>query len=117
MMAVAAGGAAVGLRMVSASFVDSVPCIESRSHRSEARDWPVPLEVARVERAALDLQAVNDFRGRCLRVNYCTRGTHEDKVLRLSNDVGEYVKLKRFRDEVAYGRVWMHGRLGNYTTA
>lgn len=110
-MAVAAGGAAAGVRIVSAAFVDPVPCTETRSHRSEARDWPVPPQIARVERAALDLQSANDFRGRCLRVNYCTRGSHEDKVLRLSNDLGAYVKLKRFRDEVAYARVWMHARL------
>lgn len=111
LMAVAAGGAAVGIRMVPASYVDPVPCIETRSGRVEGRDWPIPPEIARVERAALDLQALHDFRGRCLRVNYCTLGSHEDKVLRLGNVLGEDVKLKRFRDELTYARVWMFGRL------
>lgn len=118
-MAQAAGGAAVGLRVVGACFVDPVPCTETRSYRSEARDWPVPPEVARVERAALDLQALDDFRGRCLRANYCLRGSHEEKLMRMMatmeaaalDALGGWVKLKRFRDEVAFARVWMHGRL------
>lgn len=119
LMAVAAGGGAVGLRVVPASYVDPVPCTETRSYRSEARDWPVPPEVARVERAALDLQKLNDFRGRCLRAMYCLRGSHEERVMRMMSamssealaEIGGYVKLKRFRDEAGYGRVWVHGRI------
>lgn len=101
----------VGVRIVSAAFVDPVPCTETRSYRSEARDWPVPPEIARVERAALDLQAFNDFRGRCLRVNYCTRGSREDKTLRMGNDLGRYVTLKQFKDGLVLARVWIHARL------
>lgn len=111
LMAVAAGGATVGVRVVPAAYVDPIPCTETRTGRSEARDWPVPPQVARVERAALDLAKVSDFRARCLRLHYCALGSHEDKVLRLGIALGEDVKIKRFRDELAYSRVWMHGRL------
>lgn len=111
LMAQAAGAETVGIRIVPASYVDPVPCKETRSYRSESRDWPVPPELARVERAALDLMAFDDFRGRCLRVNYCTRGSHEDKVLRLGVSLGRDVKLKSYRDAIAAARIWMHARL------
>lgn len=119
LMAVAAGGATVGLRIVPAHFVDPVTATETRSYRNEARDWPVPPEVLRVERAALDLAAVNDFRARCLRAFYCVKGSHEERLMRMmarmtSEELAPYggcIKLKRFRDEVSYARVWMHGRL------
>lgn len=118
-MAVAAGGAAVGMRVLPVWAVDPVTATETRSFRDESRDWPVPPEVARVERAALELQKVDDLRGRCLRARYCMKCGDEERVMRMMsnmdaaalNKIGGYLRLKRFRDEVAYARVWMFGRL------
>jgi hypothetical protein len=118
-MAQAAGGAAVGMRILPAHFVDPVRATETRSYRNESRDWPVPPEVLRVERAALELSEFNDFRGRCLRAYYCIAGSHEERLMRMmakmsNEELAPFdgcVKLKRFRDEVSYARVWMHGRL------
>lgn len=102
-----------GMRMVPAGYVDPVPCAETRRavYGLGETSRPLPADVARVERAALDLQRIDDLRGRILRTNYCTLGSHEDKVLRLSIALGYEVKLKRYRDELVYSRVWMHGRL------
>lgn len=119
LMAVAAGGAAVGMRLAPTWAVDPVHFTETRSYRNESRDWPIPPEILRVERAAIDLQKIDDLRGRCLRVRYCMRASDEERVMRMMasmdlaalEKIGGYLKLKRFRDEVAYARVWMHGRL------
>lgn len=110
MAAVAASGVrgGIGLRIVPATFVDAIPCVETRSYRSEARDWPVPVDVSKVERAALDLKGFAEIRYDCLRITYCTLPTgrgHREKAAKLG------LKLKSFRDELAAARLWLHGRL------
>lgn len=107
------------MRVLPAWAVDPVTATETRSYRDESRDWPIPPEIARVEREALALQAFDDLRGRCLRARYCMKCSDEERVMRMMSGmesaalarIGGYLRLKRFRDEVAYARVWMHGRL------
>ena len=110
-MAVAAGGASVGLRVVAHAYCDPIPCTESRSYRSEARDWPVPPQIARVERAALDLLEMHCLRGWCLRVSYCTRGDRDARIAAVSAGIAAPVTVGQFRAELSYARVWMHARL------
>jgi len=110
-MAIAAGGASVGLRVVSPAYCDPIPCTETRSGRSESRDWPVPPQIARVERAALDLLEIHRLRGWCLRVNYCTRGDRDTRRAAVSAGIGVPVTAGQFRAELSYARVWMHARL------
>ncbi len=100
-----------GLRMVPASYVDAIPCTETRSGRSEARDWPVPSDLVRVERAALDLHRIDTLRGLVLRVNYCTRGTHEDKAAVVTLKIGSSVKMRAYRESLAHAKGWIHARL------
>lgn len=90
---------------------DPIRCTETRSRRIAQKRY-LPPEIARVERAALDLLAFDRLRGLVLRVNYCTRGAHEDKVGVVAERYGAPVKLRRYRDELALARAWMEGRLG-----
>jgi hypothetical protein len=100
-----------GLYIVAAEFVDPIPCRETRSGGGGVVSRPVPLELQRVEREALDLMRFDRLRGLCLRFNYCTVGSHEEKAAAVANVVREPVKLRRFRDELDRARIWMHGRL------
>jgi hypothetical protein len=100
-----------GMRIVAAHFVDPVPCRETRYARGAAAEQPVPPELQRVERAALELMRIDPLRGLCLRFNYCTLGPHEEKAIAVAEVVKQPVKLKRFRDELDRARIWMHGRL------
>jgi hypothetical protein len=99
------------LYIVPVDFVDPIPCRETRHACGGASAQAVPLELQRVERAALELMRVDRLRGLCLRFNYCTLGSHEEKAVAVSEVVKETVKLRRFRDELDRARIWMHGRL------
>lgn len=99
------------LTVIPGSYVDPTPCRESRSVRNIARDWPVPPEVQRVQRAALDLISFDTERGICLRVHYCTFGNLDDKALDASQRLGFPLKVRAYRDAVAHARTWMHARL------
>ena len=101
-----------GMRIVPAEFVDPIACRETRSGGGGIVSRPVPFELQRVERAALELMRVDRLRGLCLRFHYCGRGSHEDKAREIAEIIGEPVKVKRFRDELVMARVWMHGRVG-----
>lgn len=99
------------LYIVAAEFVDPIPCRETRSGGGGIAERAVPLELQRVERAALELMRVDRLRGLCLRFNYCTVGSHEEKAAAVAEVVKEAVKLRRFRDELDRARIWLHGRL------
>lgn len=99
-----------GMRIVPAEFVDAIPCRE-RGVIGGGGERPVPLELQRVERAALELMRIDRLRGLCLRFNYCTLGPHDEKAAAVGEVVREEVKLRRFRDELDRARIWMHGRL------
>jgi hypothetical protein len=106
-----------GLLQIPAAMVDPVPCRATRPSLGMV-SRPVPPEILRVERAALELIEADYLRGLCLRVNYCTRGDHEEKAVRVTDRMREVspafieVKVRRFRDELEHARVWMQGRLG-----
>jgi hypothetical protein len=99
------------MRVVPASFVDHVPCSETRSMRDPARDFPMPMEVAKIERAALDLYSINRLRGLCLRMAYCTRGSRDEKAQRVAGMLGEPVNGERYKNELRFAKVWVHGRV------
>jgi len=99
------------MRIVPASYVDPTPCRESRSVRNLATDWPVPAEIQRVQREALNLHAIDTERGICLRVHYCTIASREDKTLDASKRIGTTMTLPMYRNAVAFAKVWMHARL------
>ena len=106
-----------GMQLVPAVLVDPVPCRETRPSLA-AISRPVPVELLRVERAALDLIDIEYLRGLCLRVNYCTRGDHDAKAVIVSDRLRQVsprhvdIKVRRFRDELEHARIWMQGRLG-----
>lgn len=99
------------LHVVPAAFVDPVPCIETRSGRNSARDWPTPPEVQSVQRAALDLHRIDTLRGLALRVHYCMLGDLQDKANAVTLRLGSPVKVRAYRDAVREARFWMLGRL------
>lgn len=105
-----------GMVLVPAALVDPVPCRATRPTLGVI-SRPVPHEILRVERAALDLISLDFLRGVVLRVNYCTRGDHEEKALRVGDRMREVspgfadIKVRRFRDELENARIWMQGRL------
>lgn len=104
-------GTKMGMRIVPASFVDTVPCAETRSMRDPARDFPLPPPVLRVERAALDLLRIDRVRGLCLRVAYCTRGSHAEKAERVATLAAARVGVNVFRNQLAFAKVWVHARV------
>lgn len=99
------------MRIVPACYVDPIPARESRSVRNLARDWPVPAEIQRVQRAALDLAKVDTERGVCLRVHYCTIGSRDDKANDAAMRIGAPMTVAMYRNAVAFAKVWMHARL------
>jgi hypothetical protein len=101
----------LGVRTVPAAYVDPVRCVETRSGRNEATDWPVPTELQRVQRAALDLHAIDTLRGLVLRINYCTRGSQEDKSGTVTALIGSPVRLRVYRESLAHAKGWMHAKL------
>ncbi len=110
MMAAAAG--VKGLSVVPAAFVDPIRATSSRSGPRQAR--PVPPEIQLVQRAALDLHALDPVRGICLRVHYCTRASLEERASDARSRVQRFrrgLTLRSYRDEVAHARTWVHARL------
>lgn len=85
-------------------------CTEDRTYRIETPD-DTPEDVQRVQSASMVLQSADPLKGLCLRVHYCTFGSHWEKAQVVATKYGKPVKLKRFRDELALAKVWMHGRL------
>lgn len=104
-------GAAAGLRIVPATFVDPVPCTETRTMRDPARDFPLPADVLRVEVAALELYRWNPVRGLCLRMAYCARGSRDEKAARVAQCIGEPVRAQRYKNELFAAKVWIHARV------
>jgi hypothetical protein len=100
------------MQIVPMGFVDPVPSRETRSYRMEARDWPVPPELQRVQRAALDLHGIDTLKGLVLRVHYCTRHPNiddkaADVTLRFRSPVGTRV----YREALAGAKGWMQCEL------
>lgn len=96
---------------------DPVPGKETRHYRgalyfSGAEIGRIEPEVARVEKAAMDLYRINTLRGLVLRGQYCRLGDQREQVEWINGlGRGISVTLRAYRDELAHARTWMHGRL------
>lgn len=101
-LAQAAVGASETLRMriVPATFVDAVPCTETRTMRDPGSARPLPAEVERVDRAWLRLHRINKVRALCLQARYRTRGDAASSAAQVSQWVGEPVGVNRYRNEL-----------------
>lgn len=95
--------------MLPAHFVDPIP---STASRGGAKSPPtIPAELQRVNRAILNLQAVDPVRGLCLRVHYCCWGTLEERAEEASRRHGEVIKVRSYRDAVKDAKFWLMGAL------
>lgn len=98
------------LRNTPAWGFDPLVCTETRSHRISTAD-DIPQNAQKVQSAVLILYKIEPLRSTCLRLNYCTFGSHHHKAQMASEMSGLPIKLKRFRDELLLARIWMMGRL------
>ena len=113
-------GGAVGIEgfgLVPMAFVDPVRCKETRSGGGSYEGRPVPKELQNVDMAVRELEELSVVRAMCIRVQYCMEGDHATKVCLVNERMErvtrgfERIGLSRYRDELLYGRVWLHGRL------
>jgi hypothetical protein len=117
-LAVAAGGAAVGLRIAPLEYSDPVPCTATRIYRAPRYDSRETSDVERVQSAWLALYRVAPLQANVVRVEYQERGRQSDKAagIRIRADVGGErkavpLRLKRYRDELRLAKAWLAGRL------
>jgi hypothetical protein len=122
-------GAAAGLRVatgpnrgkvipIPAYMVDPIKCTETRSAAPRYAGRPIPPEMARIEKAVQELEAFSYLRALCVRVQFASDADQKDKVSKvneiLRREVSkkhEGIALRRYRDELLFGRVWLHARL------
>jgi hypothetical protein len=100
-----------GFNIVPAAFVDPVRCVETRVSFYGHHAKPVPEQIQRVQRAALELAVIDPMRGMCLRVTYCMQGSYADKAEIVSGKIGRPIGVRVLREAVAFSEGWMHGRL------
>lgn len=112
LMATAAG--IDSMRIVPGCFVSPVSCPKPHyvpAPVAESANWAPPVELMRVERAALDLLALHPTMGLCLRAKYCRIGPPDEKASWVSKMAGHYVKTREYRDQVRIARLWVEARL------
>jgi hypothetical protein len=105
-----------GFDMVPTGFAEPIRCKETPSihYQPEAL---VPAELQRVEQAVRELEEFKLIRGLCVRMNYCLEGQHAEKALEATNRMRriskghKVISVDMFRDELLYGRIWIHGRV------
>lgn len=99
--------AGCGVTIVPAAYVDPVPGTRSSRGGSAPPEHRVQQGAAeRVQSAWFSLRRIEELRAEVLRQEYQVRGmTQRDKA------AGMAIRLNRYRDELALGRVWMHGKL------
>lgn len=107
----AVGDSGIAMRVVPASYVDPVPCSETRTMRDPARDFPLPPEVDRVQSAFLALYRLNKVRALCLQARYCLRGSRPESAAWVSERAGEPVGVNRYGNELMFAKVWVHARI------
>lgn len=101
---------------VSGYFIDPIRCKETRSFGSHV-ERPVPAELQRVEAAVRELEGISMVRALCVRVEYAQEGRQADKFPRVTEHMRKVkkdfkgVSLSGYRDELMYGRFFLHGRL------
>lgn len=108
-------GVAAGVRIVSADFVDPVPCTETRPHYGAPKDDArVTATVQAVQSAWLVLREWWPLRGEVLRLQYQVRAmSQQDKAATLGDgkDGRDLITVKRYRDELARSKLWIHARI------
>lgn len=99
-------------------YVDPVPCkAGSRGGGGGHGFRPVPPALQKVEKAVLAMEEFALIRALCVRVQYAGDGEHKDKFAKVNEKLREISKghegisLARYRDELTYARVWLHGAL------
>lgn len=98
-----------GMTIVPAHFVDPVRGSNSRSGAKPPR--PVPVEIQRVNRAVLNLQAADPMRGLCLRVHYCAFGTLEERADEAARRHGEPIGVRTYRSAVRDAKLLLLGMM------
>jgi hypothetical protein len=108
-------GAAAGIAILPAEFVDPIPCIESRPVVGTPRHDPRYTDsVKRVQEAWLVLRQWWPVQAEIVRLHYQVRGFKQAEKAQMATAVlgtGDVIGLKRFRDELRLGRTWLHARL------
>lgn len=101
-----------GVKTVSMSYCDPIPCTETR--RSGARDNGLnatPEHLRPIEAAARELQDADAMMGLCLRQEYCGYGSQAAKAETVAEAIGKPVGLRVYREALAGAKGWMRGRL------
>jgi hypothetical protein len=98
--------------------VDPVPCKERRGSGSIGSVHSISPQLSKVEQAVQRLEEVSMVRALCIRVHYADfEAQHRDKFPRVNehmrrvNKHFEGIDVNRFRDELTFGRVFLHGAL------
>lgn len=102
LMAVAAGG---GVRILSAAFVDPVPCTATRSVKAPDYDPRFTAEVDRIQEAWLVLHRTDSAQAELVRVEYQEAGDHTDKAKLLG------LTKRQYRYQLDRALVWLQGRI------
>lgn len=106
-------GAAAGMAMLAADFVDPIPCVETREAIGTPRPDPRYTEAVKaVQEAWLILRKWWPVQAEIVRLHYQVRGfTQPEKAVMASATLGDSIGPKRFKDELRLGRTWLHARL------
>ena len=101
----AVGLGVCGVRLLPTDYVDHVPGSRSTNSGGSYGASVDPI-VSRVQTAWMVLHRFDTLRAGVVQAEYQRRGmTQGDKASVLG------IKLRRYRDELASGKTWMHGRL------
>lgn len=89
---------------------------EHRCYGAESRGGAKPMKAHPdadwVDRVALMLWSTNPVQGVILRIEYCTRGRHREKLPRAGAILDNpHLKLRYYRDQLEKAKTWMHGAL------
>lgn len=100
---------------------DPIPCRETRiATRADRTVHPM---LARVDQAVRAQEERHLLRGLSFRLRYCLDGTDSDRVLEVNARMRQLSKgfagiaLKRYRDEVALGRIFVESWLSGFAQA
>lgn len=108
-------GRAVGMqniRSVPKWSCEPIPSTETRPKFGASKGQHLPPELERMQNAVMSLYRADKLRGACVICEYQLRGrTQAEKAVAVGQRVGHVVKLRRYRDELAHARTWLHGRL------
>ena len=103
-------GAAAGLAVLPADFVDPVPCVETRPVIGTPRPDPRYTDTIRaVQEAWLTLRKYWPDQAEVVRLHYQVRGmTRKEKAAQMP---GGAIGLRRYKDLLRDAQTWLHARL------